>query len=244
MASLSSTLNSAVGSVVGQATSGITSAIVGSAGSNVSWLTQGGALPDPLLSIDWDINMPFNLNSTYVEEVSTPMVMNLNPGAPIRRGPYSIFMAESVEAPPVSMTFYEDRKLTVSNWLRSWQSLIYDFQTGGFGVPGNSASANGYKRVITLTPKDTTQTTVGTIYLIGIWPTSADSVTFNSDTTSRIQMRVNFQLERVAFVTANNSIFSSILTTLGNSAKNTLVSAATGALSGASKKLTSKLSIK
>jgi len=148
----------------------------------------------PMLDFYWYcLELPFDLDPSYVETVSLPMPsINMKPvfmGAKFRQFP------GFRELSAFDITFYEDVAMRTRNWLIDWQNKIMDPETGTYFLPGN------YKRNMkfALTDGRTTDTPIVTVELINVWPTTTSAIELQNAGGQPIKVQQNFAIDDIAY---------------------------------------------
>lgn len=172
------------------------SARLGFGVTSEGWLKRGSALPDPLLQIDWTPQMPFGLPPEYVIEMSVP-VSNCSADGVFVNGSRE-YTASFSDTGALTILFYEDRLMTVTNWLMGWRSLIQN-SNGTFNSP------SVYKQTVFLSPTDVKGNALATMKIIGCWPTQIPEYAFSSGNSNPVQLSVTFQCDKVIIESASNT---------------------------------------
>lgn len=155
------------------------------------WFPRLQQRPDPVFDIDWIPELPLGLPAEYVEEVQFSLPrFSASQGIPHNGSP--VFIVESREVGPVSITFYEDNLLTVTNWLTVWQQQI-----SPDGIRFNYQSA--YKFPIRLYQTDAIGRVVGQYVFYGTFPTSFPQISLLSESSTRIKLVAEFSCDSIAF---------------------------------------------
>ena len=148
----------------------------------------------PLLDFYWYcVELPFDLDPSYVETVSLPVPsINMKPvfmGARFRQ--YPGFR----ELSAFDITFYEDVSLRTHRWIEDWRNRIMDPETGTYFLPGN------YKRNMkfALTDGRTTDTPVMTVTLVDVWPTTTSAFELQNAGGQPIKVQQNFAIDDVIY---------------------------------------------
>ena len=175
---------------------GALSSVIGSGnlGGNVKagWYPLLEARPDPLFEIDWVPMFPLDLPPEYVEEIQWSHArFNASTGV-FRYGSY-IYMIESMEHTPITVTLYEDRMMTATNWLYAWRAHQFDEASKTFGYQGQ------YKMPIRALIRDVAGATVGQIAFLGCFPTTFPQVNMASEGSNRVRLQVEFSCDKIVF---------------------------------------------
>lgn len=207
--------------------------------SNVGGIDgRGGWLPrlqnraDPLMEIDWVPILPLGLEPEYVEEIQWSHA-RFNASTGIYQHGARVYMIEGMEHAPITLTFYEDRMLTVTSWLYKWRSLQFDEYNRTFGWPSD------YKLDIVALMKDVKNNTVGRVLFVGCFPTNFPQLNMQSDSSTRVRLQAEFSCDRVMFESFGvpgdgGGGTASWMSVLSNGA-GTVASAAFGSLTGSLK---------
>lgn len=161
-----------------------------------SWLARGLSRPDPLINLDWDIEMPDGLDASYVEEIQASMADFTVSEGVFRSGTRTYYVgAEDIGA--LSITFYEDRLMTVTQYLKRWRDRIRN-------TNGTRNYPSQYKRTIRVWPTDGAGIILGEFAYRGCWPSKIPSIAWTSQGTARITHQVDFSVDSVD-ITLNNA---------------------------------------
>lgn len=184
--------------------------------------------PDPLMEVNWSVVMPLGLKPEYVEEITFSDTY-FQTSEPVQRDGYNVFIAETRQVSSINITFYEDRLLTISNWLANWRQLISpDGKTRNF--------PSLYKQTITVFAQDVAGNRVGQFVLVGCWPAGAVQRNMASAGSERVRVVQEFSVDRVEYLVPPGSA-SGILSSIPG------VSQVFGALNGVVKTVSSGIDI-
>lgn len=176
--------------------------------------------PDPLMQVHWSVELPLGLESSYAEDI-TLTESHFTCSAPIRVNGALMFIAEEVTSSPITITFYEDRLMTVSTWLMRWRQLISpDGKTRGYPAK--------YQQTIVVYAQDVKGVKVGKFVLSGAWPSGPLTRTFADAGSDRVRLTQEFSVNRVEFI-VEESAASGLLSKIPG------VSTVFGAIGGLSK---------
>lgn len=205
-------------------TGALSDILVGGSGSGGALYQRLTSRPDPLWEMDWDVVLPLNLKSEYVEDIQWSH-SRFNATSGIFRNGTHIFMAESIETAPLTLTLYEDRLMTATNWIYGWRGLMYDAETATFNYPGK------YKQNIRATFKDVTGKSVGEVLFSGCFPTNLPQVNMASETSQRHRLQIEISCDRITFSgTAGTGI--GVIQGFANTLTSQLKAGVGGSLSG------------
>ena len=160
------------------------------------------ARKDPLLAIDWDVQLPpipgvTALPSIFAEDISVNLP-NLTVEAVPRNGTY-IYFAKQSDVGELNITFYENIGLDSTTYLTAWQNLVQDPVTGLYNYPVN------YKKIITLNMlipggQGKPFLTAGTYYISGCFPSTRGGLALQSSSAERQKITCTFSVDGVSFV--------------------------------------------
>jgi hypothetical protein len=149
--------------------------------------------PDALLSFLWEAELQvkgLSLSRDYIEEVSVPFPQITSDNGTFRAGIMK-FYPVSRAVGQVSIKFYEDIRLTVSNFLNQWRAKIFN-RNGTVNMP---EGANGYKGTLIVNVKDAKGTVVGTFKLTGLFPLNPDPFALQSASSERVIVGCEFSVD-------------------------------------------------
>lgn len=169
---------------------------------------------DPLFQMDWMIQLPLGLPWYFVEEIQFPMQdFTVSPG--IFRAGVRKYYAEVADIAPVTINFYEDRKLTVTKWLQKWRSMVQNAD-GTYNTPLQ------YKQNFVLQPMDAKGNVLGTFTLVGCFPSKIPTYPFVSATSERMVLSVEFSVDNCELLAKSGvqggSLLGGITGAIGNAA--------------------------
>lgn len=176
---------------------GALSSILGSNGGSTvkgGWYPLLANRPDPLMEIDWAPSFPLGLPPEYVEEIQWSHSRFTASSGIFYQGA-RIFLIEGMENAPITVTFYEDRMLTVQSWLYKWRSLQFDEYNRVFGWKAD------YSLDIGAIVKDVAGVAVGQVLFAGAFPTGYPQVNMAAEGSQRVRLQVEFSVDRVLFET-------------------------------------------
>lgn len=152
-------------------------------------------LGDPLLNFRWELtkypNFPdvkFNPHSIEKVDIS---IMNFE-NYPLYINGYNSYYISCGDTDPVSITFYENHRMDALRVLSYWRTLM--FKDGFYGVPID------YKFDLELTIFSLDSfSPAGTYKIIGAWPGSIDSVSYEGGASDRVSLTASFICDSVSF---------------------------------------------
>jgi hypothetical protein len=153
---------------------------------------------DPLLSIDWYCTLPLlqgvrseprTLPWQMVEEATLPM-FEFEPVSNYKAGKTFHYPSHQ-NLGSLTLKFYEDSSGQSTAFIRNWQSLIFDKETGLYNVP------KVHKQIITFTLFDVAKFEVITIRYLGCWPQNPDSYQLIGGSSERITPSVTFSVDDI-----------------------------------------------
>lgn len=190
-----------------------------------AWMPLLQSRPDPLWEIDWLCMLPFDYPPEYVEDISWTQP-RLTESSIFRNG-MPVHLATGIEVPSISLTLYEDNRLTTMSWYQAFYASIFDEETGTFAYPAN------YKQTITLVIRDVMQNAVGTVTFHGVFPTGSPAPTHSAD-GSRVKLQVEFSVDSISFASAIVEDATSTSTSVVQMIKDGLSGKVSGFLNGLS----------
>ena len=148
----------------------------------------------PLLDFYWYcIELPFDLDPSYVETVTLPVPsINMKPvfmGARFRQFP------GFRELSAFDITFYEDVSMRSFKYIQDWRDRVMHPEEGYYYLPGN------YKRNMkfALTDGRTTDTPIVTVTLEEVWPTVTSPIQLQNAGGQPIKVQQNFAIDGVKY---------------------------------------------
>ncbi len=147
------------------------------------WMTLLRSRKEPLMEFDWYPQMPLDLPAEFVEEIQFTEP-HASSGSSFFMNGRHYNMPDSHAAGSVSVTLYEDRLMTASQWLKKWKSLVSKEGTF-FNLPAD------YLLPIRIYALDVKQQVVGQFCLHGCYPSSSPSRQFGGDNN---RVRLQFEL--------------------------------------------------
>ena len=158
-------------------------------GNPDSWLSKANARPDPHLSFDWSIVLPFNSSiNNYVEEITAPAWQWSGPEA-VFRGGQQMYYPERMEVGTLEIVLYEDNKFTASSYIDAWMQRIGNPNTGLLNYPAE------YKKNITIIAQDAAQNPIATLVYFNCWPISRGQVSLQSSSSERTRITVSLSTD-------------------------------------------------
>lgn len=153
---------------------------------------------DPLLNFRWKaLNFPSiggsSFNPKYIEKVNIGWAKFEN--IPIYMSGSNNYYSSVCDHDPITVTFYEDHRLTSVKYLFAWSELI--FKDGYYGLPGGD---NGYKKDIEfgILSLDS-DSIVARFKAIGAWPSSIDDLDLNYQASERVTINATFTVDSIEF---------------------------------------------
>lgn len=149
---------------------------------------------DPLLNFLWVCQkLPFNMDENYVESISLPFP-NIDVGDPLFAGGTFFHFPSFSRVDTVSMTMYEDRKMTTTKWITAWKSKIRNTSKGWYNLP------SVYKRDIPVVMFDDDLSPIFKAVLIGCWPTQTSNIDLNYADSQRVIVNVTLSVDNIDFI--------------------------------------------
>lgn len=152
-----------------------------------SWMARAQSRPDPLLNIDWDIEMPDGFDSANVEEIQASME-DFGVSSGVFRAGTRQYYAETEDIGALSITFYEDRLMTSSQYCKAWRDRIRN-------PDGTRNYPSKYKRIIRVWPMDVKGNRLAEFKYVGCWPSKIPAISFGGTNTQRITLQVDFSVD-------------------------------------------------
>jgi hypothetical protein len=153
---------------------------------------------DPLLGVDWYCELPFlngvsdqpnHLDWSMVEEANLPMY-EFEPQSNYRHGKMYHYPSHQ-NLGNLTLKLYEDSSGQSTAYIKNWQSLIFDRQTGLYNPPSK------FKTTITFTLFDVSKLEVMVITYSGCWPQNIDAFSLVGNASDRIIPGVTFSVDDV-----------------------------------------------
>jgi len=161
-------------------------------------LAAAQARNDPLLGIDWYCDLPFlsgaasqptSLGWEMVEEATLPM-FDFEPQSNYQAGKLYHYPAHQ-NLGNLTLRLYEDTSGQSSAYIKNWQSLIYDKETGLYNPPSK------FKLAITFTMFDVAKLDVMVITYLGCWPQNVDAIPLVGGASDRVIPSVTFSVDDI-----------------------------------------------
>lgn len=159
------------------------------------WYSLGRQRIDPLWSFLWDIEMPdvngMRLPNYYIEEITLglPAATDWNV---FRNGTYSYYAGFS-DVGQLSLTVYEDQRLSASTYFNEWHKSIQDMD-GAFRPPIE------YQKTIYIYLVDNSGVEIGYFRVNGVFPLTREGHTMNSGSTDRHILQIQFSVNGMDFI--------------------------------------------
>lgn len=176
-------------------------------------LAKARGRQDPLLNIDWYVELPsisgsdgvYSLGWEMVEEATIPLI-EFEPVSNYKAGKLYHYPSHQ-SLGTLSLSHYEDVGGAVTNYYRKWQGLIINAETSLYKVPSE------YKKTIIITLLDVTRSEVAVFTYYGCWPSRIDSYALVSGAVDRIIPQVEFTVDdtKVVSVSLSPGELSSVL---------------------------------
>ena len=157
-------------------------------------LTMASARHDPLLGIDWYCDLPkfpgaASLYWEHVEEAALPM-MDFEPQSNFRAGKMYHYPSHQ-NLGNLTLKLYEDSRGSATTYIRQWQSLMFDAETGLYNVP------KVYKQNIVFTLYDVAKYDTMIVTYSGCWPSNVDQFSLVGGASDRIVVGATFSVDSV-----------------------------------------------
>jgi hypothetical protein len=166
-------------------------------------LAELQSLDDPLLSFRWVVQENFaGLPKKYVEKVDLPF-NNLDVREGVYNGSSFTYFPGTHNVSAFGVTFYEDDKATVTQWIQQWKNAIKDFSTGLYALPKD------YKKILDVHLLDTVGDTIMIAHLEGIFPTSTSNFSLTYEAAARISVEQQFSCDncKLEFIKQGKATF-------------------------------------
>lgn len=166
-----------------------------------SWYTLGRKRRDPLLAFEWDVNMPdlgtAYLPKSYVEEIQINMA-NVTEWSVFRNG-IQQYYAGFPDNGTLTITCYEDNRLTTMSYFMTWLGLIQNQKDGTFNAPAD------YMKDIIVTVQAPVNggggmQDVGYMTVHAVFPKDRQGLNLSSGTSERQRIQVTFAVNNVSYV--------------------------------------------
>lgn len=181
-------------------------------------LADARSRKDPLLNIDWYCSLPFlngvqseprTLGWEMVEEATLPM-FEFEPQSNYRAGKTYHYPSHQ-NLGTLTLKMYEDSSGSATAYIRNWQSLMFDHETGLYNVPGV------FKNIITVTMFDVAKYEAIVIRYLGCWPQNIDAFQLMGGSAERISPSVTFSVDDIemTFMQLTSEATASLLSNVG-----------------------------
>lgn len=154
--------------------------------------------PDPLLNVDWYCQLPTlqgvaetgtTLGWEMVEEASLP-ILEFEPQSNYRAGKMYHYPGHQ-NLGSLTLKLYESVRGTSTLYLRNWQALIFDRESGLYNVPA------AFKFPITVTLIDCSKLEVLVFEYTGCFPQSVEAYALASGAAAPVAPSVTFSVDDV-----------------------------------------------
>ena len=164
-----------------------------------SVLTKMKGRGDPVLAMDWSIDLPIiakkSLSFEYVERASL-VFPRFETREVYQQGVMVKYPGATREIDDLVLTLYADINNTSFEYVNMWLNLVG--KRGEYGRPSvHGTSYIGYKHPINIYIKDMYQEDLIKLTYIGCWPTGLNSVDLIGDSSDRITWEATFAVEDV-----------------------------------------------
>jgi len=151
------------------------------------------SVPEPALTTLWRVMIPFGNSVTHLLAESVTLTWLKVPTEPVFSGGKHVYFPGMAEVDGLAITFYETHDYQVSKWLENWQMLVYNVDSGVYGVPAQfkkEITVNLFSKVSTKPIKIVTYN--------GCWPTDKGPYELNyQEETGRIVIQAQFAVDKV-----------------------------------------------
>lgn len=153
---------------------------------------------DPLLGIDWYCEMPAlagggsstpTLGWEMVEEATLPMY-DIEPMSNYKAGKLFHYPAHQ-NLGTLSLKLYEDHNGSSTNYIKAWQALIFDRETGLYNPPSK------FKLNIKITMFDVAKKDAIILTYLKCWPQNIDAFNLVGGSSDRVVLGVTFSVDDV-----------------------------------------------
>lgn len=148
------------------------------------------SIASPALSTLFIVRVPFI--TTLVEVVAEQVTATVPkiPSTPRTSNGSNTYFPGVEDVDGISITFYETEDYAVSNWLMKWRKLVYDNDTGFYGLPKD------YYKPIYVDAYSTSSTSpIRSLQYIDCWPTDQGPYEYNyAEETGRITVAAQFSV--------------------------------------------------
>ena len=151
------------------------------------------SLEEPAIDWRWFVYMPpvegitIDVSKIVAENVSFPF-RNVQSQPRFLGGTYKKYPGMS-EVENVDISFYENHKFSITSYLEKWRKLIYDSETGIYGMPVN------YKKDIYLEIYDSQGNLGFKGILIGARPTGQNNFDLDYTSGGRLNVTASFAID-------------------------------------------------
>lgn len=149
------------------------------------------SVPDPALASTWILKVPFADFTVQVVAEKVQPTFHKTPATPRFAQGTNTYYPGVTDIDGLSCTFYETHDLQVSQWLYNWRRLVYEPDTGVYGMPAV------YKQdVIIDYYEQGNSSPVRSARYIGIWPTDEGPYPLDYESgEGRIQIEAQFSCD-------------------------------------------------
>jgi len=151
------------------------------------WMAKANSRPDPLLTYTWTITLPslsggLALGSEYIEDISVSSVAT-TPHPYFREGRYK-FISSAYQPNGLTLTLYEDERLTGHAYINSWVDSIVSPNAFAF------QPTDKYQYSLTLTAQTQQWQDAAKVKFLGVWPLERPGWAFGSEGDKRVNFEV------------------------------------------------------
>lgn len=164
-----------------------------------SWYSLARKRRDPLLAFEWDVEMPqignMKLPNSYVEEaqINLPSVEDWS----VFRNGTKAYYAGFSDVGNLTITCYEDNRLSTMSYFAAWFGTIQNQETGTYSAPTDYLKDI---RLYVTAPTSSGYERIGTLIAHGCFPKDRQGLNFSSGTSDRQRIAVTFTVNNVSYI--------------------------------------------
>ena len=171
-------------------------------------LDQFANTRDPFMNFRWAAyQMPFGLDSRYVEKVSIPW--SRFESIPIYNQGKNSYYSSVKDIDAITVTFYEDVNLTITKMLLKWRELME--KDGYYALP-----IDYKKNLVFHLLSNTNNTAMLELTAKGAWPSAIDNLELAYDSSDRIIISVTFTIDSMSIKDLTTDFSSNRVSSFSN----------------------------
>jgi hypothetical protein len=171
-------------------------------------LDQFANTRDPFMNFRWAAyQMPFGLDSRYVEKVSIPW--SRFESIPIYSQGTNSYYSSVKDVDAITVTFYEDVNLTITKMLLKWRELME--KDGYYALP-----IDYKKNLVFHLLSNTNNTAILELTAQNAWPSAIDNLELAYDSSDRIIISVTFTIDSMSIKDLTTDFTSNRVSSFSN----------------------------